>query len=461
MGIWHLKSQKEIARLAVQRGAAKKHGPTFHQRLQGILCTEDRCTPKPQIQAALTLAVVVPSAPVQDFNLAQCDTDSNGAIFVYTDGSYDPQTNKAGHGLFFQPNSTNNRAIRTSGHQSNQHAEIQAILSTLLMVPVTTPIHFITDSEYAINAVRRADTWSAAKMANSTNKTTILQVLAEIGKRSKNSIEMQWCKGHSTTFGNNEADALAATAATLPSAQVQAPPPNSSFLLEEGQVVDGNLHQFILRKTLAKHMEEWKLLRLQGHFLTASGVDWTASNFFFLTTQTIATLNMARKIRLGIAPTNAVLMKVHHPNINTDICPFCPVVAEQASIVDDNAHFLLHCQCSLSARIELRTKVLTLINNSIPHTGKSVDNIPFWFDAHQSNVALSPVSVALQNFNKYHGARGLIPAVLHKFLYSLGIKPSSTAKIARQLSAIIIQHSVDLVRYRTTLAVANAETDVE
>jgi ribonuclease HI len=387
--------------------------------------------------------------------------DSNDAVFAYTDGSYNPETRKAGHGVFFQPQSINNKSIRTSGHQSNQHAEIQAVLATLQMIPAAKPIHFITDSEYAINIVRRAKNWSKSKMAQAANRTTILQVLAELAKKPSNSVEMQWCKGHSTTLGNNEADALAAVAATLPAAPPPCPPPNTSFLTQEGQMVETSPQKFVLTEAFYQRIDDWKSMHLQGSFLLATGVDWSASNFFFKESNPIATLNMARKIRIGLAPTNAVLFRVNHPDISTDACPFCPTHPDHASIVDDNAHFLLHCQLSLSARIELRAKVTMLINDSIPRSHPQTQNVPFWFDAHQPNVSRSPLSSALQHFNKYDGVRGLIPTVLHKYLHSLGIKPSATPKIARKLNSIILQHSVDLVRYRTQLATSDAAMDTE
>ena len=101
--------------------------------------------------------------------------------------------------------------------QTNQRAELTAILRALEIVPRNRDVVIITDSKYAIDCVTewfinwRRNGWKTASGKAVENKDIIENVLSKIEERAKLVVrtDFEWIKGHANHPGNVEADRLA------------------------------------------------------------------------------------------------------------------------------------------------------------------------------------------------------------------------------------------------------------
>ena len=134
-------------------------------------------------------------------------------ITIYTDGAClnnGKKNARCGSGVWFGNEDPRNKAVRIPGEdQSNQVAEIAAIIIALESVPPYQPIKIITDSKYVIEGLTthletwEDDGWIGIKNANLFKKATHL-----IRHRSAKTA-MKWVKGHDGDQGNEGSDALA------------------------------------------------------------------------------------------------------------------------------------------------------------------------------------------------------------------------------------------------------------
>jgi ribonuclease HI len=140
---------------------------------------------------------------------------------VYTDGACKGNQNadsKAGIGVWWGHNDPRNLSERCPGKQSNNCAELTAIVRAL----ETTPDHYNlcikTDSKYAIDAMTRwFQSWRFNEFKNSegqevVNLPILLHLNASLGRRT-GMTKLEHVKGHSTSVGNNAADRLAVAGA--------------------------------------------------------------------------------------------------------------------------------------------------------------------------------------------------------------------------------------------------------
>ena len=125
-----------------------------------------------------------------------------GVTIIYTDGSCDLTSDSAGAGVYFGPNDIRNLAAPVPGAQTNQRAELYAILLALQKTQDCSHLWIRTDSLYSINVITRK--WSAN--AN-------LDILNNIWENMRNcatrSVEFQHVRGHQGIVGNEMADSLA------------------------------------------------------------------------------------------------------------------------------------------------------------------------------------------------------------------------------------------------------------
>ncbi|KAL3427564.1 RNase H domain protein [Phlyctema vagabunda] len=153
-------------------------------------------------------------APLQD-----------GKLVVYTDGSSLGNGKvgaRAGVGVYFGSGDPRNVSEPLKGAtQTNQRAELTAILRALQICPVDVDIRIITDSNYSINCCSvwykswKANGWKTSTGTDVLNKDLVSSIRALIDKRDKKRAvtEFEWIKGHSSDPGNTAADALAVNAA--------------------------------------------------------------------------------------------------------------------------------------------------------------------------------------------------------------------------------------------------------
>ncbi|KAI2625458.1 ribonuclease H-like domain-containing protein [Xylaria nigripes] len=105
--------------------------------------------------------------------------------------------------------------------QTNQRAELTAIIRALELTKSVKSIRIITDSKYSIDcstnwykAWERND-WKKANGDTVMNQDLIKRIRALIDERDEVGFKtgFQWVKGHSASAGNNAADRLAVAGA--------------------------------------------------------------------------------------------------------------------------------------------------------------------------------------------------------------------------------------------------------
>ncbi|OTA96729.1 hypothetical protein M434DRAFT_95197 [Hypoxylon sp. CO27-5] len=139
---------------------------------------------------------------------------------VYTDGSSLSNGRAgavAGVGVWFGHGDIRNVSERLEGDvQTNQRAELTAILRALQKVAVSEKLRIFSDSKYSISCVTE---WYVNWQKNGwktqsgpvKNKDLIEAIRAKIDERTKAGTKtfFQWVKGHATNAGNIAADNLA------------------------------------------------------------------------------------------------------------------------------------------------------------------------------------------------------------------------------------------------------------
>ncbi|ERT00041.1 ribonuclease HI [Sporothrix schenckii 1099-18] len=146
---------------------------------------------------------------------------STAVLDIYTDGSSlgnGKNGASAGVGVFFGPGDKRNISERLKGPmQTNQRAELTAILRALQLVPVTQPVRIFSDSTYSINCVSvwykswASNGWKTRGGDPVMNQDLIKAVRTFIDTRDKSGTMtmFRWVKGHSSDSGNVAADMLA------------------------------------------------------------------------------------------------------------------------------------------------------------------------------------------------------------------------------------------------------------
>ncbi|MCJ1307198.1 hypothetical protein MMC25_000844 [Agyrium rufum] len=159
---------------------------------------------------------------------------SEHMIRIYTDGSSLRNGQKgayAGVGVYFGPKDKRNLSESLPGpRQTNQRAELTAILRALETVPRDRDVTIVTDSQYSINCATvwyvqwRKRGWKNAAGKPVENRDIIENILNKIEDRTSLSSQtnFEWIKGHANHPGNEAADKLAVAgarnAASLPPA---------------------------------------------------------------------------------------------------------------------------------------------------------------------------------------------------------------------------------------------------
>ncbi|PSR99181.1 hypothetical protein PHLCEN_2v4184 [Hermanssonia centrifuga] len=155
---------------------------------------------------------------------------SAGATKVHTDGScLNPgmPDARAGAGVFWGPGDRRNGAFRVAGAQTNNRAELTAVLLAILEAQPSLALQLFTDSQYAIHSICHwAPLW--ANTGWSCANADILKDIAHIISLRHAPISFIWVKGHSGNRANEEADTLAGRGTLLPGpilTYVSCPPP--------------------------------------------------------------------------------------------------------------------------------------------------------------------------------------------------------------------------------------------
>lgn len=105
--------------------------------------------------------------------------------------------------------------------QTNQRAELTAILRAIDIAPRHRDVTIITDSRYAIDCVTvwfinwRRNNWMTRDNKPVENKDLVESILVKIEERNELRVKtvFEWVKGHNKDHGNEEADKLAVNGA--------------------------------------------------------------------------------------------------------------------------------------------------------------------------------------------------------------------------------------------------------
>lgn len=149
-----------------------------------------------------------------------------GMLRIYTDGSSlkNGKTQAAaGVGVYFGPGDSRRNVSEPlkGSRQTNQRAELTAILRGLDIAPRHRDVTVVTDSQYAINCVTvwfqkwRSNDWLTADKKPVENKDLVEAILGKIEERTELRVKtlFEWVKGHATDPGNQAADRLAVNGA--------------------------------------------------------------------------------------------------------------------------------------------------------------------------------------------------------------------------------------------------------
>ncbi|RDW71360.1 hypothetical protein BP6252_07923 [Coleophoma cylindrospora] len=163
-----------------------------------------------------------PSQPVISHAGMKGDT-----LVVYTDGSSLGNGKKgaqAGVGVYFGEGDPRNVSEPLAGMpQTNQRAELTAVLRALQICEQVTPILIITDSNYSINCCTLWHTswerngWKTSTGGSVLNKDLVVDIRKLIEQRKAKNVatNFRWIKGHSNDKGNEAADRLAVAGARM------------------------------------------------------------------------------------------------------------------------------------------------------------------------------------------------------------------------------------------------------
>ncbi|KAK5635242.1 hypothetical protein RRF57_010954 [Xylaria bambusicola] len=151
--------------------------------------------------------------------------DEPDVLRIFTDGSSLANGRAgatAGVGVFFGEDDERNVSERLGGEpQTNQRAELTAVLRALELSKKDAKIRIFTDSKYTIDCATNwyrsweKNDWKKSNGVEVLNQDLVKQIRVLIDKRDKAGFEtlFQWVKGHSTNVGNVAADRLAVAGA--------------------------------------------------------------------------------------------------------------------------------------------------------------------------------------------------------------------------------------------------------
>lgn len=151
--------------------------------------------------------------------------DEPGVLRIFTDGSSRSNGRAgatAGVGVFFGEGDKRNVSERLPGEiQTNQRAELTAVIRALELSKNNAKIRIFTDSKYTIDcSINWYKSWEKNEWKKSNgdpvlNQDLVRRIRVLIDERDKANFKtlFQWVKGHATNPGNIAADRLAVAGA--------------------------------------------------------------------------------------------------------------------------------------------------------------------------------------------------------------------------------------------------------
>jgi ribonuclease HI len=150
-------------------------------------------------------------------------TTTTNCTIVYCDGSClnnGKPGARAGAGVYFGPGDERNLSEGLAAEQhphTNQKAELWAGIRALQLCSSVSPLKLYSDSQYTISsATRWRRSWIASGWKTKLSNMKLHRQLSDLmDERETQHLQTEWCyvAGHSNVRGNDEADALAKSAA--------------------------------------------------------------------------------------------------------------------------------------------------------------------------------------------------------------------------------------------------------
>lgn len=168
-----------------------------------------------------------PAAEKDTKKEAELALPSEDMLKIYTDGSSlanGKAGSRAGVGVFFGDGDPRNVSERLVGDpQTNQRAELMAMLRALEIAPAEQTVQIISDSQYSIKCVTqwaagwKVKGWVTATGEKVKNQDIIRVLLDRMEERTRAGANtyFRWVKGHSSDRGNVAADRLAVRGAKI------------------------------------------------------------------------------------------------------------------------------------------------------------------------------------------------------------------------------------------------------
>ncbi|OSD07896.1 ribonuclease H-like protein [Trametes coccinea BRFM310] len=183
--------------------------------------TEPLPSSEPRAPAATEITRPASSSDLQDEN-------PNSPLIVYTDGACrgnGQDGSVAGIGVWWGNDDPRNLCERCPGNQTNNRAELIAIIRVLETAPMDRPLIIKSDSQYSINCLTewlpswKSRDWKTARGMPVLNVPLIRYadiMLEERRDYAKQPVKFEKVLGHSGEIGNEGADRLANLGATRP-----------------------------------------------------------------------------------------------------------------------------------------------------------------------------------------------------------------------------------------------------
>lgn len=143
---------------------------------------------------------------------------------IYTDGcclKNGKQDAIGGIGVFFGDNDNRNISKKLDGlKQTNNRAELMAVIEALKVKEISLPITIYTDSKYVQNGITtwiknwKKNYWKTSTGKDVLNSDLWISLDLLVNKYSCNDLKFIHCKAHCGIYGNEEADRLAKNGTT-------------------------------------------------------------------------------------------------------------------------------------------------------------------------------------------------------------------------------------------------------
>ncbi|MBS3168446.1 hypothetical protein J4216_04930 [Candidatus Woesearchaeota archaeon] len=253
-------------------------------------------------------------------------------INVFTDGSYNPTTNKAGFGIHFEGIEDLDVAWRLAGEQDNFRAELSAILNSINMLPnesdfmvakkkknlkenmnvilnnnKRTKARIFTDSTSSIYTIRNLLNKNSTKrkLANLPG-FSLANAIIQQAKKKDYGIEIVYVKAHIGIAGNEIVDRLAKLGSEKDYfSQGHSEFHTKSCLILDKNISEGNVRKKIWQKLMIEKNEKCNSIITNNleirneSFLFLEKMNWTQNHVF----------NFLVKARANVLPTFEILAK--------------------------------------------------------------------------------------------------------------------------------------------------------